>query len=186
LNGGKLTVRGAIYRTTKLNAREPDPTNSSQNVLSGNQRADGGEFAVQGRLTSRWEILTSYTHLHGEVVSSKYYPFAVGQPLNNVPSNLFNLWTEYRLPRGFEVGAGTNFVDSRTANTATRTATTIVESAPGYWVFNAMAKYELTERITLQANVNNLLNRFYLDELHPGHVIPGAGASALFGAKFKF
>jgi len=186
LNGGKLTVRGAIYRTTKLNAREPDPTNSSQNVLSGNQRADGGEFAVQGRLTSRWEILTSYTHLHGEVVSSKYYPFAVGQPLNNVLSNLFNLWTEYRLSRGFEVGAGTNFVDSRTANTATRTATTIVEGAPGYWVFNATAKYELTERITLQANVNNLLNRFYLDELHPGHVIPGAGASALFGAKFKF
>jgi catecholate siderophore receptor len=186
LNGGHLTLRAAIYRTNKENAREPDPTDSSKDTLDGNQRVDGAEFAIQGRLTDRWEILSSYTFLHGEVVKSLAYPAAVGQPLNNVPSNLFNLWTEYRLPHGFEVGAGTNFVDSRTANTATMTPTTIVESAPGYWIFNAMAKYEITERITFQANVNNLLNRFYLDQLHPGHVIPGAGASGLFGLQFKF
>lgn len=186
LNGGHLTMRAALFRTNRENVQEPDPNDSSVDVLAGNQRVDGAEMAVQGRITSRWEILSSYTFLHGEVVSSNAYPAAIGRPLNNIPSNLFNLWTEYRLPRGFEVGAGTNFVDSRTANTATMTPTTIVESAPGYWVFNAMAKYNITERITFQANVNNLLNRFYLDELHPGHVIPGAGASGLFGLKFKF
>jgi len=186
LNNGKISVRGALFRTDKQNAREPDPTDSSIDVLAGNQRVDGAEVSVQGHLTDRWELLSSYTFLHSETVSSHYYPAAVGQPLNNVPANLFNLWTEYRLPHNFELGGGTNFVDSRTANTATLTPTTIVESAPGYWVFNAMAKYKVTERISLQANVNNLLDRFYLDELHPGHVIPGAGASALFGMNFKF
>ena len=49
-----------------------------------------------------------------------------------------------------------------------------------------MVKYKITERISVQANVNNLFDRFFLDELHPGHVIPGAGTSALFGMKFKF
>lgn len=186
LNGGRLSLRGALFRTNKQNAREPDPNDSSIDVLAGNQRVDGAEAAIQGHLTNRWEILSSYTFLHGEVVKSNAYPLAVGQPLNNVPSNLFNLWTEYRLPRGFEVGGGSNFVDSRTANTATQTATTVVETAPSYWTFNAMAKYEITERISVQANINNLTNRFYLDGIHPGHVIPGAGASALFGFKFKF
>jgi catecholate siderophore receptor len=186
LNNGRLSARTALFRTNKLNAREPDPTDSSQDVLSGNQRVDGAELAVQGHINDRWELLSSYTFMHSEVVSSKYYPAAVGQPLNNVPQNLFNLWSEYRLPHGFEVGGGGNFVDSRTANTATQTPTTIVESAPGYWVFNAMAKYEITERMSLQVNVNNLFDRFYLDELHPGHVIPGAGTSALFGLKYRF
>lgn len=186
LNGGRLSVRGALFRTNKENAREPNPTDSSIDVLAGNQRVDGAEFMVQGHATDRWEVLSSYTFMHSEVVSSNAYPFAVGQPLNNVPQNLFNLWTEYRLPHGFEVGGGSNFVDSRTANTATLTPTTIVESAPGYWNFNAMVKYDITERISVQANVNNLFDRFFLDELHPGHVIPGAGTSALFGMKFKF
>ena len=62
----------------------------------------------------------------------------------------------------------------------------MVETAPGYWVFNAMAKYELSERVAIQANVNNIANRFYIDEVHPGHAIPGPGASALVGMKLNF
>ena len=49
-----------------------------------------------------------------------------------------------------------------------------------------MLKYEISDHVALQANVNNILDRFYLDELHPGHVIPGAGASGLFGLKLNF
>jgi catecholate siderophore receptor len=187
VNGGKVTVRGALFRTNRENVLEPDPSDSSVDVLAGNQRVDGAEGVVQGHLTDRWELLSSYTFMHSEVVSSNYYPISIGQPLQNVPQNLFNLWTEYRLPRGFEVGGGGNFVGARTANTTTLTSSaTPIEKAPEYWTFNAMVKYDISERIALQANVNNILDRFYLDELHPGHVIPGAGASALFGMKFKF
>jgi catecholate siderophore receptor len=187
VRNGKVTVRGALFRTNRENVLEPDPTNSAVDVLAGNQRVDGAEGVIQGRITDRWELLTSYTFMHSEVVSSNYYPLSIGLPLQNVPQNLFNLWTEYRLPRGFEVGAGGNFVGARDANSTTLTSTaTPIEKAPEYWVFNAMAKYDVTERISLQANVNNILDRFYLDQLHPGHVIPGAGANALFGAKFKF
>jgi len=38
----------------------------------------------------------------------------------------------------------------------------------------------------IQANVNNVTNRFYIDEVHPGHAIPGPGASALVGLKLSF
>lgn len=186
LKGGRLTARGAIFRTNKENTREPDPDDSSIDVLSGTQRADGAEAALQGHITDRWEMLSSYTFLHAEVVSSEYYPAAVGGPLNNVPENLFNLWTEYRVNNRLELGGGGNFVGARTANTATMTPSTVIETAPGYWVFNAMAKYELSERVAIQANVNNLMNRFYIDEVHPGHAIPGPGASALLGLKLSF
>uniref|UniRef100_A0A372IKG6 TonB-dependent siderophore receptor n=2 Tax=Paracidobacterium acidisoli TaxID=2303751 RepID=A0A372IKG6_9BACT len=190
VNNGKVTVRGALFRTNRQNVLEPSPTDSSIDVLAGSQRVDGAEGVIQGHVTDRWELLTSYTFLHSETLNSpvtlKNYPAAIGLPLQNVPENMFNLWTEYRLPRGFEVGAGGNFVGKRDANSTTLTSLSSLETAPQYWTFNAMAKYDINDRIALQANVNNLTDRFYLDQLHPAHVVPGAGASADFGLKFKF
>jgi catecholate siderophore receptor len=190
VSNGKLTLRGALFRTNRENVLEPDPSDSSIDVLAGNQRVSGAEGVIQGRLTDRWEILSSYTFLHSEVLNSAVtradYPASIGLPLQNVPENLFNLWTEYRLPRGFELGAGSNFVGARDANSTTLTALSSLETAPEYWTFNAMAKYEINEHITIQANIENLTDRFYLDELHPGHVVPGAGTSALFGMNLKF
>jgi len=61
-----------------------------------------------------------------------------------------------------------------------------MKQVPGYWVFNAMLSRPVTKRLELQANVYNLLNRFYIDQPHPSHLIPGAGLSALIGATFKF
>jgi catecholate siderophore receptor len=49
-----------------------------------------------------------------------------------------------------------------------------------------MVKRPITDRLELQANVYNVLNRFYIDLPHPSHLIPGAGASALIGVNFKF
>ncbi|HEX3436185.1 MAG TPA: TonB-dependent receptor [Pseudacidobacterium sp.] len=188
MNSGKLTLRTSLFRTDKENAREVSPTNSLLYVLAGNQRVDGAEAEVQGHINSRWELLSSYTYMHSEVVKSQFYPASVGYPLANVPENLFNLWTEYRLPRGFEVGAGGNFVDSRTASSTVPldSTTGLLKEVPSYWVFNAMAKYEINERIQLQTNVYNLANRNYIDEVHPAHIVPGAGTSALFGMKFNF
>ncbi|HEY1802119.1 MAG TPA: TonB-dependent receptor, partial [Terriglobales bacterium] len=169
---------------------EPDPNDSSVDVLAGNQRVDGAEGVIQGHFTDRWEILSSYTFLDSEVLDSpvtrKNYPASIGLPLQNVPHNLFNLWTEYRLPRGYEVGAGSNFVGARDANSTTLTSLASLESAPEYWTFNAMFKREINEHIAVQVNINNLTDRYYLDELHPGHVIPGAGTSALFSVNLKF
>jgi catecholate siderophore receptor len=61
-----------------------------------------------------------------------------------------------------------------------------MKQVPGYWSFNAMVKRPLTERLELQANVYNLLNRYFIDLPHPSHLIPGAGVNALIGVNFKF
>lgn len=184
----RLSLRGSLFRTDKENAREVSPTNSLLYVLAGSQRVDGAELEAQGHVNERWDLLASYTCMHSEVVKSEFYPASVGRELANVPPNLFNVWTEYRLPHGFEVGGGGNFVDARTASSTVPDdpVTELPKEAPGYWVFNAMGKYELSERVSLQANVFNPLNRNYIDQIHPAHVVPGAGASVLFGVEFKF
>ena len=85
-----LSLRGALFRTEKTNAREPDPNNSLLNVLAGNQRVDGVQVEVRTRLTSRWDMQASYAYLDAKVVSSKYYPASVGARLANVPAHTFN------------------------------------------------------------------------------------------------
>jgi catecholate siderophore receptor len=188
LNHNRLSLRGAIFSTEKLNAREADPNNSALNVLAGEQRARGITVEGNGRITDRWNMLLGYTHLDAKLVSSNFYPQFVGSRLANVPANTFNFWTTYRLPQRWQIGAGGNFVASRTASaTAPLDPTTgLVKAVPGYWVFNAMVEHRLTEHVELQGNVFNIANRYYYDQLHPAHLVPGPGRSATLGLKFRF
>ena len=184
----RLSLRAAFFRTEKLNAREPDPTNSLLNVLAGNQRVNGLEADVRARLTSRWDLMASYANLDGRVVSSNYYPAAIGAQLANVPRNTFNFWSNYRMPRRWQTGFGGNYVSTRTASSTVPLdpVTGLVKEVPGYWVFNAMARHPLSEHVDLQVNVYNIANRYYYDELHPAHIVLGPGRSALASLRFKF
>jgi catecholate siderophore receptor len=49
-----------------------------------------------------------------------------------------------------------------------------------------MASHPLAENVELQVNAYNLANRYYYDEIHPGHIVLGPGRSALIGLKVKF
>ena len=137
---------------------------------------------------SRWDFTAGYANLDAREVSSKYYPLAVGAQLANVPRNTLNFWNTFHLSGRIEAGIGGNFLSSRTASSTVPfdPTTGLVKQVPGYWVFNAMAEHRLTEHVRLQANIYNIANRYYYDELHPAHIVLGPGRSALIGLKFNF
>jgi catecholate siderophore receptor len=206
----RLMLDGAWFHTTKLNARETDPTNSNNIVLAGNQLVRGFQASAVGRLSGGTDIVLGYAYLHSAVTYSQVFPTSIGYQLANVPRQTFNAFLTRTLLARVKAGVGGNYVASRTAsstvpyiplsygpltsyvNAAGATAqgyqvlSTGIKQVPGYWVFNAMVSRPITDRIELQANVYNLLNRFYIDQPHPSHLIPGAGVSALIGANFRF
>lgn len=207
LLGDRLMLDGAVFRTTKLNARETDPTNSNNIVLSGNQRVSGVQASAVGRLSDGFALVLGYAHLRSETTSSLLFPTSSGTRLANVPANTFNAFLTRRVLFGIKGGFGANYVASRAASSTVPTVpltfgpqvvipgtfakgyqvlSTGAKEVPGYWIFNAMVSRPITERIELQANVYNLVNRFYIDQPHPSHLIPGAGLSALVGANFRF
>lgn len=183
----RFNVRGALFRTEKTNAREPDPNNPLLNILTGVQRVDGIELSFSGRITDRWSLLSSYALMDSRLVSSRAFPLAIGSRLANVPRNTFNLWTTYQLPKQLQIGLGGNFVDKRTASSTAPLdpVTGLVKQLPGYWVFNAMAQYPFSERVALQVNVYNLADRYYFDAAHPNHIIPGAARTARLSLNYK-
>ena len=184
----RLALNGAIFRTEKLNARETDPNNTLLNILSGNQRVNGLELSVSGKVTNKLEVSSAYALLDSRLASSIAFPSAVGSRLANVPRNTFNLWATYDFPWRVHLGAGSFFVDRRTASSTAPLdpATGLIKQVPSYWVFNLMASRPVAEHIDLQLNVNNLANRYYIDQVHPGHLVSGTGRSALLGFRFRF
>jgi catecholate siderophore receptor len=207
----RLLLDGAWFRTEKDNARETDPTNSNNIVLSGNQLVRGVQFSAVGRLPQGTDLVLGYAYLDSAVISSKLFPTSIGYQLANVPKQTFNFFLTHRLLARVTGGVGGNYVASRTASStvpympltfgpltsyvdpATQTTkqgyqvlSTGMKQVPGYWVFNAMARRPISDRLELQANVYNLANRFFIDQPHPSHLIPGAGLSALIGVNFKF
>ena len=120
-------------------------------------------------------------------------------PIANVPRNTGNLFVTHHLFRGLVGGVGTNYVGARRASSGAligvydtaaavdvTTVSLVPKAIPGYWVFNAMVRRRITERIDFQINLNNLANRFYIDEPHPNHLVPGEGLNAQFGMNYKF
>ena len=137
---------------------------------------------------SRWNVLASYAYLDSRVVGSLFYPGAIGYPLANVPKNTFNLWNKFHLPHHFELGGGSNYASSRTASSTVPLdpTTGLLKEVPGYWVFNAMAGHPVNEHLEIQVNVYNIANRYYYDDLHPGHIVIGPGRSATIDFKIRF
>ncbi|HEY4010788.1 MAG TPA: TonB-dependent receptor [Acidobacteriaceae bacterium] len=210
----RLQLEGAWFRTTKDNARETDPTNSNNIVLAGNQLVRGVQASAVGRLHGGTDLVVGYAYLASAVTYSKLFPTSIGYPLANVPKQTFNAFITRNLLWRLNAGLGGNYVAARTASSTVpyvpvsfgpaqsfaagtapcgATATTCypvlataMKQVPGYWVFNAMLKRPITEKLELQANIYNLLNRFYIDQPHPSHLIPGPGLSALIGGNFRF
>ena len=176
----RVSVTAAIFRIEKSNARTPGvlPSDPPQ-VLDGVERVDGFELSVAGSITDDWRVFAGYAYLDGEIIESNNAA-EVGKVPAHTPKNTFNIWTTYELPHGFQIGGGAQFVDSRYGND---TNTTKVDS---YWLFDAMAAYHLTETVDLRLNVYNLLDEQYIDRVHPGHLVPGAGRTALLTVSAKF
>ncbi|QIK78406.1 TonB-dependent siderophore receptor [Sphingomonas piscis] len=175
---GKLLLTTALFRTDKTNARTTEPGGTIF-VLDGKQRVDGFEFGATGRITKNWQVVGSYTYLDSEIRSSQV-PAEVGNPLGNVPKHSGTLWSLYTLPQGVEVGGGARFVSERFTNSNGGTRRRV----DGYWVADATLGYKVTRNATLRANVFNIFDKRYADQIGGGHFVPGPGRSAIATLSF--
>ena len=184
LLGGKLAANAALFRTVKENARVPNPTTPGFNTLGGTQRAQGIDVSVTGNLTDRWQLMAGYVYLDGKVTKSPAGVAgapAVGAPLPYAPKNAFSFWTSYMITEQVQIGGGGQYVGARYAQN-----TPPIRTVPGYWTFDAMAKYVLSEHLAFKVNLTNLADKYFYDAIHQQHVIPGAGRTAMFAINVNY
>lgn len=180
-----LELDGAIFRVEKTNAREQLADGSYR--LAGEQRVQGVELGVTGKVTDNWKIYTNYTYLNSETTKSNNAS-KKGQALANTPPHSFNLWTTYDLPQGWQVGYGSRYVSKR--NVTSEDQAKLAE----YWVHNALLAYQVNDQFDVQLNLNNIFDKDYVERVRqrPGDdsrssaVEYGDGRDVILSTTYKF
>jgi catecholate siderophore receptor len=174
----RFTTRLAAFRSTKLHERNTDPL-ISLTTLSDKRHAAGAEIDITGRLTPKWEVYGSYMWLPVAVIDTPVTGGETGRPSLS-PKHSGTIWTTYQVAPKWRVGGGLNFRGEQTPNRNPGW------TVPGYVTADLMAEYTASEQVTVKANLSNVTNKLYADQLYTGHYIPGAGRLLQMTASLKF
>ncbi|WP_412460918.1 TonB-dependent siderophore receptor [Pseudomonas sp. SC11] len=164
---GRLNASAAYFRTKQENKAVTDgdlltPTGATAYKAGSGQETDGIDLELAGALTENWNVYGGYTYLHFRRLDSDG---------RSDPSHLFKASTTYRLSGPLDrltLGAGvtaqTNIRALSTpagqpTNGVSRSATDVNWS--GYAIWNAMAKYQVTDDTSVSLNADNLFDKRY-------------------------
>jgi catecholate siderophore receptor len=185
----RLALTAALFQSeTKNDVVDTDAATGAP-VQVGEKTVKGIELGAAGMLSNVWQISTGIAFLDTEINATTRANTATqqGSSLAWSPKVSFTSWTTYKLPMGFTVGGGARYQRSVVRNSNNNISTNL-PSIPSYWVYDAMAAYEVTKNVSLQLNVYNLADKDYIQSMNNGgsRYVLGAPRSATLTANVKF
>jgi catecholate siderophore receptor len=185
----RLVLTAAAFDTTNKNDQAiSDPATGAIDQY-GEKNVRGLEFGASGMITTSWQVSAGLSLMHTEVTeAANNQPQQAGAGINFSPDVSFTAWTSYRFPFGLTVGGGAQYVSTQaTAINNGSTAVTFLPEIPSYWVFDAMAAYDITPKLSLQLNVNNVADEEYISSVNNGRsrYTLGPPLAAQLTANFK-
>ena len=163
-------------------ARHPvvaDPDNPGLVVLTGSSRVKGAEFSLAGMVAQGLNVSLGYTYLDGEIRNTTSAA-PVGARLEQLPRHQLGIWNRFQLSKQFGLGLGAIYQDEQFASVSNTV------KLPDYWRFDAAAYWDISERLSVQVNVENLFDETYYPSAHGNNNIqPATPFSARFGVRLK-
>lgn len=164
LVAGKLNASMALFRTDQDNFGVADigyfvpGTNEAAYIAAKGVRAQGYELELNGQLSPQWDISAGWTQFSAR--DAKRVDVAVDHARRQL-----KLFTKYTLAghwSGLSIGGGVNWEGDRPAR-ASNPATGVEERVgqPAYALVDLMARYEFSQRLAVQLNVSNALDKKY-------------------------
>ncbi|MEX1829145.1 catecholate siderophore receptor Fiu [Luteibacter sp. CQ10] len=181
----KLLLTAALYRTTVTNEVVQDPTDL-QYYQVGKKRVQGVEITAVGKLTDNWAVSAGFTTMDATVKKGSVVTADGSDDLAYTPKKAFTSWTTYRLPFGLTVGGGARYSGELKRGTDGAVGTPAYTKA--YWVFDAMASYQVNRHVDLQLNVYNLFDKDYVAAINKSgyRYTPATPRSAMLSANIRF
>ena len=186
LLGGRLGLTGALFRVTKGNSVQTDPTTGDLVQTNETQRVQGVELGATGKVTDAWTVQFAYAYMQSEILSAAPANVAtVGNRVSFVPEHAASLWTTYdvapmvRLPGKLLVGGGVTYQDEYFVNSQN---TAVI---PSSLIFNGLVSYELGKyRVAL--NAYNLTDELYYDTAFGNRAVVAAGRTVTLTAGVRW
>lgn len=161
----RLNASVALFRLKQDNVAKQDGSALVDGTIYAAYIATDGvvskgiEAELAGDITPRWHVTLGYSYNDAkDPTGARVVP--------DIAHSLFRGFTSYRLsdgPNGLSFGGGVTWTGSRQVNDifpGNSTVSYTVREAP-YLLANLFAKYDLNERLSVQANLNNLFDKRY-------------------------
>lgn len=161
---GDLTANLTFYELTKKNIAQPHPDTTlaslGYNIFVGKGRSRGIEFDISGRIAENWQLIGTYSYTSTKVLEDD--TGIQGNQFINVPRHAGSLWSKYDFAdlgaKGLWLGTGLYLVGQRQGDNANSF------QMPGYVRWDTGLGYSTQvggSKVSLQLNVDNLLNKDY-------------------------
>jgi len=176
-----LQLTAALYQLDRTNVVIPDPADPTRSILAGAQRSKGIELGAAGNITPDWSLIVAYAYQDGKFTKPISATVPAGAWLANLPKHNLSVWNRYDVLDWLGVGLGVIHQTRRFA------ATDNLVTLPGFTRLDAALFFDITETITAQVNIENLLGeRYYVNAHNNNNISPGAPRSVVvsLGASF--
>jgi catecholate siderophore receptor len=162
-----LSLTTAAYRLDRTNTRSTDPNDPTRIIQTGSQRANGYELGVAGSITRSWQVSGGYAY-QDVFVTRATISARTGAQAAQSPHHMFSLWNNYQILT--RLGAGLGILNRSNMFAAIDDSVVL----PSYTRADAAVFYSVTEKIRLQANVENLFDRkYYVNADNNNNISPG-------------
>jgi outer membrane receptor for ferric coprogen and ferric-rhodotorulic acid len=166
--GERLQTTVAVFHIVQDNLAQTDP--DLTHIIPGSSPPTRASIAAKGATSKGFELEVIGKPLENWNVSLGYSQFQMRDE-NDVkvntsfPRQLIKLFTTYRLPGGLSglvLGGGVNWQsEAYSASTNPVTGAPFSFEQKSYALVSLMARYEINEALSLQANVENLTDKTY-------------------------
>ena len=175
----KVLLSAAIFRLERTNIRATDPNDPELTVLAGESRAEGFEVGAVGEVADFWKANLGYTYLDGELLNDSAFGVA-GQRLQQLPRHSISAWNRFDFSDSIGIGLGVIHQSEQFASFSNEVV------LPSYWRVDAAAYYTVSERLSLQLNIENLFDENYYPSAHgDNNIQPADPFSARIGVRFE-
>ncbi|MBL4765945.1 MAG: TonB-dependent siderophore receptor [Colwellia sp.] len=160
----ELNISAAVYKTNKDNVAEWADLGKLPNGNWIYESIDGVktlgyELEVSGQITDNWKMNGGYTHNEAEDSEGN-------ARTTFIPENTFKITTSYDLDSyllGLTFGGSVRW-QSDTYDNGTiwlEPEVDYIHEQDAYWLVDLMARYEISEQMSISLNINNVLDETY-------------------------
>lgn len=173
----KVLVSAAIFRLERTNIQATNELDEV--VLAGESRVEGFEVSAVGEIADFWKANLGYTYLDGELLNDNAFGDA-GQRLQQLPKHSISAWNRFDVTDQIGLGLGVIHQSDQFASFSNNVV------LPSYWRVDAAAYYAVSERLSLQLNIENLFDEDYYPSAHgDNNIQPADPFSARIGVRFE-
>lgn len=165
-----LALTAAAYRTENLNEISQLDVSTNTYAQLGKRRVQGIELGMVGQFTRNWQVTAGLATMKTAIVEGTNGNNANGAATRWSPDLTATIWSSYKVDDKLTVGGGVRYTSEqkRLVDPAANPAVNNVAAIPSYAVADAVVAYKFSNNVTLQLNVYNLFDKFYINALNNG------------------